>query len=172
MVHGYGGLAADPLCFPEQDIVARQAEDVIHGVALAPAHQVLAREAAVAAQQDVDLGPAFPDHRDDAADLVARTPGAIDVVGSALGEQEMAAAEDIEGQEAAVFVLAVEEGVLLAPMGLHVGGVAIEDDARGWRLVGVEKQGDEQVGEFPEVGDHLVIAAVAGFPGLFQQVQR
>ena len=101
MVHGYGGLAADPLCFPERDIVARQAEDVIHGVALAPAHQVLAREAAVVAQQDVDVGPTFADHPDDAADLVARTSGAIDVGGSELGEQEMAAAEDIEGQGAA-----------------------------------------------------------------------
>ena len=60
----------------------------------------------------------------------------------------MAAAEDVERQEAAVFVIAVEEGVLLAPMGLHVGGVDIEGDARGRRLVGVEKQGDEQVGEF------------------------
>ena len=42
--HGHGGLAADPLCFLEQDIVASQAEDVIHGISLAPAHQVLARE--------------------------------------------------------------------------------------------------------------------------------
>ena len=37
--------------FLEQDLVARQAEDIVHGVALAPAHQVLAREATVAAQQ-------------------------------------------------------------------------------------------------------------------------
>ena len=139
--NGYGGLAADPLCFLEQDIVARQAEDVIHGISFAPTHQVLAREAAVAAQQDVDVGPTFADHPDDAPDLVARTPGAIDVGGSELGEQEMAAAEDIEGQETAVFVIAVEEGVLLAPMGFHVGGVDIEGDARGRRLMGVEKQG-------------------------------
>ena len=69
--HGHGGLAAGPLCFPEQDIVACQAEDVIHGISLAPAHQVLAREAAVAAQQDVDVGPSFADHPDDAPDLVA-----------------------------------------------------------------------------------------------------
>ena len=170
--HGHGGLAPGTAGFLEQNLVARQAEDVIHGISFAPTHQVLACEAAVAAQQDIDVGPAFPDHRDDAADLVARTPGAIDVGGSALGEQEMAAAEDIEGQETAVFVIAVEEGVLLAPMVFHVGGVDIEGDARGRRLVGVEKQGDEQVGGFPEVGDHLVIAAVAGFTGLFQPVQR
>ena len=54
----------------------------------------------------------------------------------------MAAAEDIEGQEAAVFVIAVEEGVLLAPMGFHVGGVDIEGDgARGDVWWGVEKTG-------------------------------
>ena len=99
--HGYGCLAPGTAGFLEQDLVARQAEDVIHGISFALAHQVLAREAAVAAQQDVDLGPAFPDHRDDAPGLVARTPGAIDVGGSELGEQEMAAAEDIEGQGAA-----------------------------------------------------------------------
>ena len=141
MVHGHGGLAPGTACFLEQDLIARQAEDIGHGVALAPAHQVLAREAAVAAQQDVDVGPSFADHPDDAADLVARTPGAIDVGGSELGEQEMAAAEDIEGQETAVFVIAVEEGVLLAPVGLHVGGVDIEGDARGRRVAGVENRG-------------------------------
>ena len=71
-----------------------------------------------------------------------------------------------------MFVIAVEEGVLLAPMGFHVGGVDIEGDARGRRVVGVEEQRDEQVGEALEIGDHLVIAVVAGFPGLFQPVQR
>ena len=50
-----------------------------------------------------------------------------------------------------MFVIAVEEGVLLAPMGFHVGGVDIEGDAHGRRLVGVGKQGDEQVGEFLDV---------------------
>ena len=134
--------------FLEQDLVALQAENIVHGVALAPAHQVLAREAAVAAQQDVDVGPSFADHPDDAADLVARAPGAVDVGGSELYEQEMAAAEDVERQEAAVFVIAVEEGVLLAPMGLHVGGVAIERDARGRRLVGVEKQVSNRLESF------------------------
>ena len=63
-----------------------------------------------------------------------------------------------------MFVIAVEEGVLLAPVGLHVGGVDIEGDARGRRVAGVEEQRDEQVGEALEIGDHLVIAAVAGFP--------
>ena len=67
----------------------------------------------------------------------------------------MAVAEDVERQEAAVFVVAVEEGVLLAPVGLHVGGVDIEGDACGRRPVGVEEQGDEQVGEFLEVGGYL-----------------
>ena len=170
--HGHGGLAPGMAGFLEQDIVARQAEDIVHGIALAPAHQVLAREAAVAAQQDVDVGPSFADHPDDAADLVARAPGAVDVGGSELGEQEMAAAEDVERQEAAVFVKAVEEGVLLAPMGLHVGGVDIEGDARGRCLVGVEKQGDEQVGEFLEVGGDLMVPAIAGVPGVLDAVQR
>ena len=107
--------------------------------------------------------------------IIARTPGAIDVGGSELGEQDMAAAEDIERQEAAVFVIAVEEGVLLAPMGLHVGGVGgvdIEGDARGRHLVGVEKQGDEQVGEFLEVGGDLMVPAIAGVPGVLDAVQR
>ncbi len=91
--HGHGGLAPGMAGFLEQDLVTRQAEDIVHGIALAPAHQVLAREAAVAAQQDVDVGPSFADHPYDAADLVARAPGAVDVGGSELGEQEMAAAE-------------------------------------------------------------------------------
>ena len=54
--HGHGGLAPGMAGFLEQDLVARQAEDIVHGVALAPAHQVLAREAAVAAQHDGDIG--------------------------------------------------------------------------------------------------------------------
>ena len=75
-------------------------------------------------------------------------------------------------RQTAVFVIAVEEGVLLAPMGFHVGGVDIEGDARGRRLVGVEKQGDEQVGEFPEVGDHLVDSGGCRFPRIVQSAQR
>ena len=85
----------------DHTIAAPCTKAVIHGISFAPTHQVLAREAAVAAQQNVDVGPAFADHPDDAADRFARTLGAIDVGGSELGEQEMAAAEDIEGQGAA-----------------------------------------------------------------------
>ena len=111
--------------------------------------------------------------RDDAPGLVAGAPGAVDVGGSELGEQEVAAAEDIERQEAAVLVIAVEEGVLLASVGLHVGGVDIEDEAcRRRRVAGVEKQGDEQVGEFLEIGGDPMVSALAGVPGVLDAVQR
>ena len=56
------------------------------------------------------------------------------------------------------YICAVKQGA--------VGGVDIEGDARGRRLVGVEKQGDEQVGEFLEVGGDLMVPAIAGVPGV------
>jgi hypothetical protein len=58
----------------DQALVAGETEDVIDAVGLAPAHQRLAREARIGAQQDRDPRPARPDLGDDARDLLDR-PG-------------------------------------------------------------------------------------------------
>src|SRR3954452_9496367 len=52
--------------FGRQSRVARQAEDVVYAVGLAPRHQFLAAEAAVGAQQDPRPWPAAADLADNA----------------------------------------------------------------------------------------------------------
>ena len=57
---------------PDQALVAREAEDVIDAVGLAPAHQCIAGKARIRPQQDLDPWPARPNLGDDALDLLDR----------------------------------------------------------------------------------------------------
>src|SRR3954468_22448632 len=57
----HGGSLGEALHPGEQDLVAGQAEDVADAVALAPSHRLGPAVVAVAADQDVDLGPAGAD---------------------------------------------------------------------------------------------------------------
>ena len=51
------------LCY--QPFVARQAEQKIHPIGLAPRHQLLAGKTGICPQQDAGLWPARPDQPDD-----------------------------------------------------------------------------------------------------------
>jgi len=59
--------------------VARQAEQVVDAVRLAPGHQVLAREAAVRAQQNARVGPTLADTLGDPFHLLDRAGRGVDV---------------------------------------------------------------------------------------------
>ena len=63
-------LGADDLAEP---LVARQPEQVINGVGLAPGHQFFAAEAAVGAQHDAYLGPSLTHLSYDATYFLLRT---------------------------------------------------------------------------------------------------
>ena len=57
----------------EQAGVAGEAEEVVDAVVFAPAHQLVAGEAGVRPQQDLDPGPALANLGDDARHLLDRT---------------------------------------------------------------------------------------------------
>jgi len=84
----FGQLAGD---LGLQSHVARQAEQVIDAMGLAPCHQGLAGEAGIGAQYNAHVGPAAADLADDPLDLLARTGRGVDVGRPQLGRQEMAA---------------------------------------------------------------------------------
>ena len=65
---GLGQFGAD---LADQPRIARQTEQKVDAVGLAPAHQLLAAEAGIAAQQNAHARPARPNLRDDPGDLLA-----------------------------------------------------------------------------------------------------
>ena len=151
--------------------VARQAEDIIDPVRLAPGHQRLAGEARIGAQHDLDRRPAGADPPDDPFHLVRRPGAGIDVRPPQLRGQKMVAAEDVERQVAVAIVIAVEEAPLLTAVQRVVGGVEVEHQPFRRALVGVEKQVHEQrLDRRPVVTD----AAIAMRPRrrVLQTVQR
>jgi hypothetical protein len=127
----------------DKPTVAREAEQMVDAVGFAPRHPPLACEAAVGAQQDAHARPAGADAVDNAADLLDRTRGGIDVGAAQLGGEQMAATEHVERQVAVAIVISVEEPALLVSVQRVVGGVEVERDLGGRLFVRVEKQIDE-----------------------------
>ena len=151
--------------------VAREAEQVVDAVVLAPGHQGLPREAAVAAQDDPHLRPAGADLADDARHLLDRASRGVDVGAPELGRQQMPAAEHIERQVAVAVVVAVEEPSLLVAVQRVVGGVEIEHDLLRRLRVRVEEEVHEQrLDRRAVVGDPAV--AVGFRRAMLQPVQR
>ena len=70
----------------------------------------------------------------------------------------MPAAHDIERQIAVAIVIAVEEPPFLVPVQRVVGGIDIEDDLRGWRLMRLQEERDEQAFNGGRIMRDLVIA--------------
>ena len=81
-----------------QSLVARQTEQKVHKVRLAPSDQRLAGEAGITTQQDAGLRPAQADPRHDPRDLLHRPGRAVDVGPPQPGRQQMTTAEDVERQ--------------------------------------------------------------------------
>ena len=117
---GLGQLGADGFF---QAGIAGQTEQIVHLIVLTPGHQRLSGKAGVGPQQDLDLRSGTAQAGDDALDLFEGTGGGIDVGGSQQGAEQMAGAEDVEGQVAVAPVIAMKEPVLLLPVEGIVGGV-------------------------------------------------
>jgi hypothetical protein len=97
----------------DQALVAREAEDVVDVIRLAPRHQLVAGKARIGAQQDADPGPAGTDLADDAGHFILGAGGRIDVRAPEFGRQQVPAAEHVQRQIAVAVVIAVEEAALL-----------------------------------------------------------
>jgi hypothetical protein len=155
----------------DQPGIARQAEQEVDAVLLAPGHQRLPREAAVAAQHDAHPRPAGADLADDARYLLDRAGRGVDVRAPELRRQQVAAAEDVERQVAVAVVVAMKEPPLLMPVDRIVSGVEVEHDLLRRLRVGVEEQVHEQrLDRRAVVGDPAV--AVGFRRAMLQPVQR
>ena len=150
-----------------QSGVARHPEDVVDPLLLlGPVHQLVAAEAAVAAQDDVHLAPSGANLFHDPLDLGQAPVGRIPVGFPQPHTQQVFAGEDVQRQVAVLIVVAVEEAPLLLAVQFHVGGVQVEHDLRRRRLEGFQKNRHQQgVQAVLPVGNLLVAmrAAVAQF---------
>ena len=138
--------------------VAGEAEDVADAIIFAPAHQLVAGEAKIRPQQDLDPGPALTDLGNDACDLLRGAGGGVDIRAPELGGQQVAAAEDIQRQVAVAVIVAVEEAPFLVAVERVVRGIEIEDDPLGRPRVRLQEQGDEQLLDRPPVVADPVVA--------------
>ena len=131
---------------PSQTLVSGQSEHVVHVLLLTPGHDLLATEAGVRPDDDVDIRPRLPDPRHDARKFLDGSSSSIDVGRTESGAQQVLAAEDVERQVTIVAVVAVEETRLLIAVQPIVSGVQVQDDLV-WRLV---------VGLQEDIEEHLV----------------
>ena len=135
----------------DQSAIARQAEQKVDAVVLAPGHQPVAGKARIGAQQNTYCRPAASNVGDDPAHLFDAAGTRVDVGRAQFGRQQMPAAEHIKRQIAVIVVIAVKEALFLVPVQRVVGGVEIKDDLRRDRGMGVEKEIDEQAFDFRRV---------------------
>ena len=84
----------------------------------------------------------------------------VDLAGPEVGRQQLVAAEDVQGQEAVMVVIAVEEPPLLMAVHGVVGGVEVEDQMLRRLGVGGDELIDEDLGD-PDQG----LALDRGSPG-------
>ena len=87
---GHGEVIGDGV---DQALVARQAEDVVDTVGLAPDHQLLAGKAGLGPEQDLHPRPPGADLADDAGQFIPGAGGRIDVRPPELGGEEVPATE-------------------------------------------------------------------------------
>ena len=141
-----------------EPLVARQSEQKIDPVGLAPGHQVLPREAAVGAQQDARARPAGADAGDDTRHLLDRAGGRIQVGAPQLGEEQMAAAEHVERQIAVAVVIAVEEPPLLLAVQRIIRRIEVENDPFGRSRMRLQEQVDQEILYRHRIVADLVVA--------------
>ena len=139
--------------------VPGQADAVAHAVVLAPGQQLLAGIRGIRPHQDLDPGPPLAKPGDDAAQRLGHASSGVRVARAQQGEERMAAAADVERQEAVVVVVAVVGPALLAPVHLVVRGVDVQHEPR-WRLAPprVDERLQQHLLKLPGVMLDLVVA--------------
>lgn len=122
-----------------------QAEDILHAQPVAQPQQLPAAEPAIAAEDDPHVGPTRTDlphqQRGDRPGVLGR----VDVARPQVGDERLAAAEDVERQEAVMTVVTVEETAFLLAVRGVVGGVEVQRDLRRRLVVAVEELVDQNL---------------------------
>jgi len=75
--------------------------------------------------------------------------GRIDFAGSEITDEELVATEDVQGQEAVVIVVAVEEAAFLMTVNFVVSGIEVQDEFLGWCFEGSDELLDEHLVDGP-----------------------
>ena len=126
-----------PRCGDLEELgVDGEAEDVVAAHGFQQRQRGLAAIVAVAAHQDLDVGPVLADAADDMTEdfrhLFARGP----LAGPQQREYRLARdrVEDVDRLEAGAVVVGVEEGEFLLAVHGIVGVVDVEHDVSGWCL--------------------------------------
>src|SRR5215204_6356673 len=139
-------------CFPHlpsddasQPLIACQPEHIIHALAFAPAHQLVAAESGVAPQDDSHCRPCPSNLIDDSFDLHQASCRSIAVGLAKPCAQDMFTAEDVQRQVTVVIVVAVKEPTFLLPMQRQVGGVYVDNDLLRSLFVRLDKYTDQQL---------------------------
>ena len=152
-----------------QHAVPRQAGDEEHPAVVqhGPVHQLVRAEVAVAAHRDDGLRPHLAQAGDEPHDGVLEADGLVPAAGLEQRQDHPAriALEDHQRHVAVAVVVGVEEGLLLASVGVHVRVVAVEDDVAGnASAIGQDEHRDEHLlyAEQVLVGDHVLEAAHGG----------
>ena len=118
----FGGLGKLGFDLADQPAVARQTEQEVDAVVLAPHHQIVSGKAGIVGLQPTGLtrGAQQDAHRRPTAADLANNPcrfrdtagAAVDVGRAQLGGQQMPAAEHVKRQVAVIVVIAVKEAAL------------------------------------------------------------
>ena len=168
LLFGHGQAVGDRV---DQALVAGEPEQVVDAFGFAPPHELVAGKAGIGPQQNLDPGPARSDLADDPLDFGQGAGRCVDIRAAKLGRQQVPAAEHVQRQIAVAVIVAVEEAALLVAVQRIVGGVEIEDDPLGRRLVRLEEQRDEQALDGSPIMPDLVITRGSGWR-MFEPVQR
>ena len=152
------------LDLPRQRLRARQAEDVLQAVGLAPRHRFGPRIMAVAPEQDAGLWPAGPDTADEAPDVGPHLHAGRRLARAQYHGDGTAALGivDVDGQEAAFVIMGVEQRQLLMAVDDVAGIVDVQRHRLWLPRVGVHPGVYQRVGE----ADHVAQAR-----GIFQSRQ-
>jgi hypothetical protein len=108
--------------------VAPQPEQEIDGMGLAPRHELVAREACVAAQHNARPRPAGADAGDHPRRLLDGAGRFVHVGTPQLGDEQVPTTEHVERQVAVAAVIALEEPTLLHAMHRIVRRIEVQND--------------------------------------------
>ena len=142
----HGRVLAPGLADPCQPGVAGEAEDVAATLVFEQVHDLGGAVMTVPAHGDLDPGPVAPDAADDVPEDTRRLFSRGPLAGTQQREHRLAGCrvEDVDGLEAIVVVMGVEQGQLLAAVDGIEGIVDIEGDALGTTLEASEEQIDHR----------------------------
>jgi hypothetical protein len=155
----------------DQPVVLGQAEQIFDVVMFAPRHQFVACEPRIRPQQNLHLGPALADLRNDPRHLFNRARAGVDVGSAQLGAKQVPPAKNIQRQVTIGFVVAMKEAPLLLAMQRIIRGIEVERDPARRRPMRLEKQINEQPVHRRRIVADLVVARWFRLRQ-FQPVQR